>query len=47
LIRLKDKTRTELVVARDRVKILKDFLGMWMFFYFDLCPVNAKLHGVN
>jgi two-component system LytT family response regulator len=28
LIRLKDKTRTELVVARDRVKILKDFLGM-------------------
>lgn len=28
LIRLKDKSRTELVVARDRVKILKDFLGM-------------------
>jgi two-component system LytT family response regulator len=28
LIRLKDKKRTELVVARDRVKILKDFLGM-------------------
>ncbi|HYP51352.1 MAG TPA: LytTR family DNA-binding domain-containing protein, partial [Pyrinomonadaceae bacterium] len=28
LIRLKDKSRTELVVARDRVKVLKDFLGM-------------------
>jgi len=28
LIRLKDKSRTELVVARDRVKALKDFLGM-------------------
>lgn len=28
LIRLKDKRKTELVVARDRVKILKDFLGM-------------------
>ena len=28
LVRLKDKLRTELIVARDRVKILKDFLGM-------------------
>lgn len=28
LIRLKDKQKTELVVARERVKILKDFLGM-------------------
>lgn len=28
LIRLKDRQKTELVVARDRVKILKDFLGM-------------------
>ncbi len=28
LIRLKDASQTELVVARDRVKILKDFLGM-------------------
>lgn len=28
LIRLKDRKKTELVVARDRVKILKDFLGM-------------------
>ncbi len=28
LIRLKDATKTELVVARERVKILKDFLGM-------------------
>lgn len=28
LIRLKDTKKTELVVARDRVKILKEFLGM-------------------
>lgn len=28
LVRLKDVRRTELVVARDRVRILKDFLGM-------------------
>jgi two-component system LytT family response regulator len=28
LIRLKDKRRSEIAVARDRVKILKDFLGM-------------------
>lgn len=28
LIRLKDSKKTELVVARERVKILKDFLGM-------------------
>lgn len=28
LVRLKDKSRTELIVARDRVKVLKDFLGM-------------------
>lgn len=28
LIRLKDKRKTEIAVARDRVKILKDFLGM-------------------
>ncbi len=28
LIKLKDIRRTELVIARDRVKILKDFLGM-------------------
>ncbi|MBC7798436.1 MAG: LytTR family transcriptional regulator, partial [Pyrinomonadaceae bacterium] len=28
LIRLKDKRKTEIAVARDRVKMLKDFLGM-------------------
>lgn len=28
LVRLKDERKTEIVVARDRVKILKDFLGM-------------------
>lgn len=28
LVRLKDRRKTELQVARDRVKILKDFLGM-------------------
>lgn len=28
MVRLKDKSRTELIVARDRVKILKEFLGM-------------------
>lgn len=28
LVRLKDSKKTELVVARERVKILKDFLGM-------------------
>ena len=28
LIRLKDRKKTEIVVARDRVKILKEFLGM-------------------
>lgn len=28
MIRLKDAQKTEIVVARDRVKILKDFLGM-------------------
>lgn len=28
LVRLKDKQKTEIIVARDRLKILKDFLGM-------------------
>lgn len=28
LIRLKDRQKTEIIVARDRVKFLKDFLGM-------------------